>query len=135
MQSLIVLSIVFSLLAAYLEAMSQPQQASIQPLLTAKVIRTAPSSHTTKQINNDREHKLASAKANPTSLSAPLNLKLQLPLLKDIELQYNESKSSMLNLFQQRHKEAITYNAELVFDAEKGENITGGKVNIKIPFG
>jgi hypothetical protein len=32
-------------------------------------------------------------------------------------------------------RERIRYEAELVYDLEKGEDITGGKVSILIPFG
>ena len=40
--------------------------------------------------------------------------------------------SRLLNNANQGSK--VTYEAELVFDRNRGEDITGGKINIKIPF-
>ena len=130
MRSLLVLSAVFALLVTYLESMGQPRQTTIQPLLTAKVIRAPLNSPQTIV----QEQKAAVAAALVTR-QTPLNLTLKLPSLNIIQQRYIDSKSTVLDLFKPSKKETITYNAELVFDAETGEDITGGKVNIKIPFG
>lgn len=128
MRSLLVLSAVFAILVAYLESVGQPRQTAIQPLLSAKVIRTpSPAGEPQQTI----------AKVTPPVAvqRPPLNLQLKLPLLDSIQQRYTDSKSSVLDLFKRDKKPSITYNAELVFDAEKGEDITGGKINIKIPLG
>ncbi len=64
--------------------------------------------------------------------SGPLNL--QVPSLETIQQSLDTGKSRLMDLFDRRNPNRISYDAELVYDAEKGEDITGGKVNIKIPL-
>ena len=41
---------------------------------------------------------------------------------------------SLRNLFKKRKVPGVSYRAELVYDAVKGEDITGGKVHFKFPL-
>lgn len=116
------------MMATYLER-TQPKPMAIQPVVAAKVIRSQPPPTVGEQVTVVTSPK----KAAITRDLKPLNLKL--PSLENIQRQYVESNSSVLNLFEKEAGKDITYNAELVFDAASGEDITGGKVNIKIPFG
>ena len=43
-------------------------------------------------------------------------------------------QSPLSNLFKQRKAPKVSYRAELVYDAVKGEDITGGKINIRLPL-
>lgn len=77
------------------------------------------------------------AQATPSSINS-LNLKL--PSLQTISSRYRASKpyqaqQTLFNLFRKRNEPEIRYSAELVYDLDKGEDITGGKVNIQIPLG
>ncbi|WP_101759852.1 hypothetical protein [Oceanicoccus sp. KOV_DT_Chl] len=120
MRSLLTLTAAFIALVLYLEMMDKPAP---QPIAAhSKIIRTAPKvavKHEPVQVIADKK--------------SPLNLRL--PTFANLKTQYVDSKNSVLDLFKKEEKPSISYNAELVFDAEKGESITGGKVNITIPFG
>lgn len=124
MRSLLILGLSFALLVAYMEAIVQPAQANtVQQTGFAKVVREQAILPTPKaQTEQTRREKITAA----------LNLKL--PSAGDFQEHFSQSKFSLVNVFEQKSTEDISYNAELVFDAEKGESITGGKIHIKIPL-
>lgn len=133
MRSILVLCVAFVTLVTYLETMGrQSDIGETRSSLVSRVIRT-PS--TPKIEVKQTETASTVNKSMVASATAPLNLKLKLTTFNKLRLHYNDSKTSLKNLFKPVDKTEISYNAELVYDAEKGENITGGKVNIKIPFG
>ena len=123
MQSLLVLTAVFAMMASYLET-TQPEQSSTPQLTMAKIVRSQTPLQT-------EEKPLTVIAANHPKV--PLNLKL--PTVDSIEQYYFNSQTSVMKLFKADNSPEISYNAELVYDIEKGENITGGKVNVTIPFG
>jgi len=97
---------------------------------TATTATTASASASTKETNALKSMK------NQSSTSS---LGLTLPLLSAIKRRVSASfigttQSNLLNLFQRQARQQIRYSAELVYDAARGENITGGKFNIKIPL-
>lgn len=134
MQPLAVLSAVFALLVGYLEwatpapgasTYQQPLQTVIRytsaPTRTATTPSTAPARQTATQVASSRPLILAlpdiGESSGDTLLTVPGN------------------ETPLSDLFEQKSaRERVTYNAELVFDRETGEDVTGGKVNIKIPL-
>lgn len=141
MRSLLILATVFALLVTYLESTMTRTPDSAHLVTTSSVIRTPLPVKPPQKILNKTS--VATQKNEVTapiqaSLKSPLNLKL--PLVDAIKRQYaaglaGKTQRSLLNLFKKEIKQQISYSAELVYDAEKGENITGGKVNIRIPLG
>ena len=67
------------------------------------------------------------------SIKAPLDLNL--PSLVNTTTIAIQPPIPTSDLFKATSKETISYNAEIIWDAKKGEDITGGKINILIPFG
>lgn len=128
MRSLLVLSVCFALLAVYLEQTAPQAHAALASHQPAKVIRhlTEPQA---AQVAVQPAVTIHKAEIRNDS---PLNLTL--PAIQGTDLSLDSRSSSMLNLFDYRGKEKVSYNAELVFDRETGEDITGGKVHIKIPL-
>jgi hypothetical protein len=123
MRSLFLLACTFVLLVTYLESMRHDQPQAVQTLQPIKIIRTPPS---TKAVSG-------SSIAVPEQHTPTLNLSLPPPT--DIHQPYQQAKTPLLELFKQPNQPGISYNAELIFDDDKGETITGGKIHIKIPFG
>jgi hypothetical protein len=77
---------------------------------------------------------------NDVKPQAKQSLNLKLPLIDKIKQRYSagfarKTQQNPMNLFRRGDTQEISYSAELVYDLEKGENITGGKVNIRIPLG
>ncbi|MGK0501154.1 MAG: hypothetical protein ACJAYG_002810 [Oceanicoccus sp.] len=72
----------------------------------------------------------------PQQQQRPLrpSLNLRIPDLVRFESHQLNNQASSFDLFNAKPKSSISYNAELVFDADKGESITGGKINIRIPL-
>lgn len=133
MQALVVLSTVFALLAGYLEWWAPSHQPESMAA-THLVIRTAaPAVVTTPDA---LPIPLVAKRSTETRSTKPLNLAL--PSTLDAEhtsLNQHNGNGTLRDLFERRtERERVTYNAELVFDRESGEDITGGKVNIKIPL-
>ncbi|ARN74634.1 hypothetical protein [Oceanicoccus sagamiensis] len=127
MRSLLTLTLAFALLVAYMETMAPETQAAMTAPTLAKVVRTSP---TTVEID-------FTATTKPAKSARELNLNL--PSLIDIEQSFSAPENTGLDIFAKAakdntKKDAISYNAELVFDAEKGEEVTGGKIHIKIPL-
>ena len=125
MHSILVLTAVFAMMVTYLEN-NQPKQGVFQQPAIVKVIR----SPRNQPIIEQEAIIVASPAQKP-----PAALNLTLPSLERLQQHYAKSKSSVMNLFKANDSPEITYNAELIYDAESGEDITGGKVNITIPFG
>lgn len=127
MQSLLVLTTVIALLATYLETVAPKQHSQALRTHAAKVIRSHP-----------RTTELTTVRTTTTATEIDqsiLPLNLRLPTLQDLQWRIQDSQQSSRNLFQKTSRDDdISYSAELVFDAEKGEDITGGKLNIKIPL-
>lgn len=124
MRSLLILGLSFALLVAYMETIVQPVQANtMQQQGFAKVVREPAKSPIPKPQTEQTSHE---------KITAALNLKL--PSVDDFQQHFSQSKFSLMNIFKQKSKDDISYNAELVFDAESGESITGGKIHIKIPL-
>ncbi len=123
MRSLLTLTLAFTLLVTYMETMVPETQAAMMPSSQAKVVRTP--------ANSDMVTAAAAKPANPLP-----KLNLDLPSFSDDTATFSTQESSVLDIFSKTDSEkaAISYNAELVFDAEKGEEITGGKIHIKIPL-
>lgn len=104
--------------------------AATKTTITTTATTTASASASTKETNALKSMK------NQSSTSS---LDLTLPLLSAIKRRVSASfigttQSNLLNLFQRQARQQIRYSAELVYDAARGENITGGKFNIKIPL-
>lgn len=125
MQSLLVLTAVIAILATYLESVTPGSHDRTLSPTVAKVIRSS---------NPTSEPAPVASIARETSPSIlPLNLRL--PTLQDLQWRIQDAQGTNPNLFQKTTEdEDISYSAELVFDAEKGEDITGGRLNIKIPL-
>ena len=123
MRSLLTLTLAFALLVTYMEIIA-PTQAAMVPSTTAKVVRTASTTPTL----------IATA---PKAEAPQPKLNLSLPALDILEQPFNSQQTSKTGIFnpkQDSDKTAVSYNAELVFDAKKGEQVTGGKIHIKIPL-
>jgi hypothetical protein len=131
MQTLITLGIAFSLLATYCES---SVQAVASHSYSGKVVRSAPLLPTSSdpQLIEQISSNIIETTEQVETFQ-PLNLTV--PAVKTFHRFYQPTKKSILKLAKRSAKPQITYNAELVYDLEKGEDITGGKVNIKIPFG
>ena len=128
MQSLILLAAVFTLMATYLEATTAEHSAS-PPISTARVVPAAMPALPT----NLQPQKISQSIAKAIN-ATPLNLSI--PSLNSAQQQYySHSKTLVIDLFKADESPKVSYHAELVYDLEKGENITGGKVNVTIPFG
>lgn len=94
-----------------------------KPVMTSEIVKPSPK------------------KTDSVAIAQPVNktfskriLDLKLPKLNNVPSIF-KTQSRVRNLFIKTEREEITYKAELVYDADKGEDITGGKVNIEIPFG
>lgn len=131
MQPLIVLSTVFAMLASYLQWIAPTPQAPSLQVSQAIVRDRAPVEQTV----------VKRATALPTPHMAqrsikPLNLQLPQSVETSLQSLVTEKQTNILkDLFEAPSaRERVTYNAELVFDRQTGEDITGGKVNIKIPL-
>ena len=128
MRSLLTLATAFIALAGYLEVVSQPAQAT-QQAISNPVIR----SQSPLIAHNAVKEAPAPRKVAANTESKPLNL--QLPSFGELKVQFTEGKEQALNFLKKDEKPRISYNAELLFDEEKGEDIVGGQVHINIPFG
>lgn len=134
MQPIAVLSAVFALLLSYLEWMAPASYPTAQQGQVARVIVRDASTADRQQVA------VATVKSSPQPIAEKILKPLNLALPASVEAvqlsQPNAQQTSILSgLFEERSaNERVTYNAELVFDRETGEDITGGKVNIKIPL-
>ena len=128
MRTLLVLCTAFGLLAAYFE-LNLPRTPLSTKNTTARVIRDVP-------LQKDMQNPTRSASTTQIETSqeqrTPLNL--QLPAVTSIQQVLQAGETSFKNLFKYQDNEKVTYNAELVYDRKTGEDITGGKLNIKIPL-
>ena len=127
MQSLILLAAVFTLMTTYLETTTAEHSASPQ-MSTAKAVPAAMPALSA----NLQTQKISQPIAKAIN-TIPLNLSI--PSLNSAQQYYSHSKTLAIDLFKADESPKISYHAELVYDLEKGENITGGKVNVTIPFG
>lgn len=129
MRSLLVLTMAFALLITYFEQTSPQANALVASSQPARVIRDSIQSG-----ELDRQEATEQvAKSDPApKQKSPLNL--DLPSLEATTHAMETRASNLLDLFKHQTRQKVTYNAELVFDRETGEEITGGKVNIKIPL-
>ncbi len=141
MRSLLILATVFVLLGAYLESTATRAPDNARLTAIAKVIRT-PILAEPARVTPSEEAVATAANtlraSHQQTVASPLNLKL--PLVDAIKRRYvagfvGKTQRSLLNLFKKEERQEISYSAELVYDAERGENITGGKLNIRIPLG
>jgi hypothetical protein len=133
MHAIITLSIAFSVLVTYLENTVNPEQPVASLSSEPTVIRTAKIAEVNveqapKQVTHASEKAVEMVRA-----ITPLNLSIPFSQSNDT-LKFQRSKP-VIDLFNYSGKPEVTYNAELVYDAEKGEDITGGKINIRIPLG
>jgi hypothetical protein len=137
MRSILVLTAVIALLATYLESTGRPGNNLVPKPFIAKVIRSQ--NHQAARAVSGQAHyikRTVHAVVHTTVSSIQTQaLNLKLPYLMGIQGNYNSHKSTLLNLFNRKRSPEISLNAELVYDADKGEDITGGKVNVTIPFG
>ena len=141
MRSLLTLTFSFALLAAYLEWVApatQPQASSSQ---LSKIVRAqrSPSAQQVARIENTPPNDdVSSAAAQPMPIISKalrvLNLKLPTGAITDSSALHIPAQL-VLSSSEPNPANKIRYNAELVYDLDKGEDITGGKVNIEIPFG
>ena len=133
MRLLLVLSTAFTSLAGYLEhtaplANSRANQVEYHAAPLSVVRTTPPAPTKTQQIA------AASAPRPASPIKPPVRqLNLQVPV-EPAHHMLDTSKPSTLDLFAPLNQGKVTYNAELVFDRETGEDVTGGKLNIRIPL-
>lgn len=133
MRSLLIITAAFAFLAAYLEAMSNHDLAAQTVPVSYKVIRTQ--TQPIANVTTSNAVKSPSNQATTLQLDKVKPLNLSIPNQTSYLQHISEQRRAAINWFKPRNSEAeITYNAELVFDSEKGEEITGGKVNIRIPL-
>ena len=164
MQSLVILGLAFTLLATYIESGLTPEESTVSQVYADKVVRDKRrDTDPTPTITNITElpkanasilevetlrarttsfHGLTHSKKRELNLTTPAQSSsealLSQPLLSQPLLSKplpEGKKYAIPNLFKFSKKPSITYEAELVYDADKGKDITGGKVNITIPFG
>lgn len=128
MHSIVLLTTAIALLGAYLQSTEVPLDVA-QQSIAAKVIRSTPiHSHTDTLAKTSPQRAMRASRATP--------LDLQLPNFRSLDQSYMPADSANSTRFKPQIKgPEVRLNAELVFDAEEGESITGGKVNIQIPFG
>ena len=141
MRTLLLLSAVFSLLAVYLECNPLRTCAPTAHTASATVVRdrhaTVEAAADFSREENPAQHKPTVASAdraadNDDTVHLPLNL--QLPGVESIQHSLDTGKSALIDIFKRRNQHKVTYKAELVYDQQTGEDITGGKVNIRIPL-
>ena len=137
MQSLLTLTFSFVLLSAYLEWVAPPAQQQATPTRLSQIVRT----QTDPVIDletpaNHESYTQTIHKPRPIIRKAlrVLNLSLPINTLADAGALHMPAQL-VLESSEQNPATKIRYNAELVYDLDKGEDITGGKVNIEIPFG
>ena len=143
MRSLFFLATVLVLLVGYLESTKITAPASVQLTTMTSVIRTPLQVQPTKTAATHVVHATLPAQANdvaPIPQSAKSSLNLKLPSENAVKWRDStgltaNAQRRLMNLFKKEVGEQVSYSAELIYDAEKGENITGGKVNIRIPLG
>jgi len=143
MRSLFFLATVLVLLVGYLESTKITAPASVQLTKMTSVIRTPLQVQPTKTAATHVVHATLPAQANdvaPIPQSAKSSLNLKLPSENAVKWRDStgltaNAQRRLMNLFKKEVGEQVSYSAELIYDAEKGENITGGKVNIRIPLG
>ena len=143
MRSLFFLATVLVLLVGYLESTKITAPASVQLTTMTSVIRTPLQVQPPKTAAIDVVHATLPAQANdvaPIPQSAKSSLNLKLPSENAVKWRNStgltaNAQRRLMNLFKKEVGEQVSYSAELIYDAEKGENITGGKVNIRIPLG
>lgn len=143
MRSLFFLATVLVLLVGCLESTKITAPASVQLTTMTSVIRTPLQVQPTKTAATHVVHATLPAQANdvaPIPQSAKSSLNLKLPSENAVKWRNStgltaNAQRRLMNLFKKEVGEQVSYSAELIYDAEKGENITGGKVNIRIPLG
>ena len=143
MRSLFLLASVFVLLVGYLESTTITAPASVQLTTMTSVIRTPLRVQPPKTDAIDVNHATLPTQVNdvaPIRQSAKSSLNLKLPSENAVKWRDStglaaNAQRRLMNLFKKEVREQVSYSAELIYDAEKGENITGGKVNIRIPLG
>ncbi len=138
MHTLLTLTAAFALLTGYFEYIIEPASAAKPAHQTAAIIRDAqPTPAEVSSVEPQASPAPQSQTSTPPTIKekqmAPLNLAL--PQFKQDHQPLVLRRSLLLDVFNRQADQEVSYNAELVYDAEKGESITGGKVNIKIPFG
>lgn len=136
MRSLLTLSFSFALLAAYLE-WAAPVQHQDKPSQLSQIVRSqsVPTPRADIVSNSDAYHNTAQQPVTATKKALRiLNLKLPMGAITDNSAIHLPSQL-VLESSTANTANKIRYNAELVYDLDKGEDITGGKVNIEIPFG
>lgn len=134
MRSLLLLTLAFTLLVAYCETVLRPGTSHAYLAANHQIVRTT---QPAIEPASPAEPAVAVTINNPqTEPNLPLLLNLDIPHSpKPFKFNTLLPKRSALKLRKAAKKPTVSYNAELVYDIEKGENITGGKVNITIPFG
>lgn len=137
MRSFLTLTFSFALLTAYLEwfaPITQPQADTSQ---FSQIVRaqSAPVEQTEAR-QSSQPFTRAPHQQHPISNQAlhVLNLSLPADAVTDSSAIHVPAQL-VLESSQPNAANKIRYNAELVYDLDKGEDITGGKVNIEIPFG
>lgn len=143
MRSLFLLASVFVLLVGYLESTMITAPASVQLTTMTSVIRTPLRVQPPKTAAIDVNHATLPTQVNdvaPIRQSAKSSLNLKLPSENAVKWRDStglaaNAQRRLMNLFKKEVREQVSYSAELIYDAEKGENITGGRVNIRIPLG
>ena len=140
MRSLLTLTFSFALLAAYLEwaaPAATQQQASSSRLSQIVRAQRAPAAQQVARVENNGDV-TSSAERQPIPIISKalrvLNLKLPTGAITDSSALHIPAQL-VLSSSEPNPANKIRYNAELVYDLDKGEDITGGKVNIEIPFG
>ncbi len=129
MQAVMILTVAFALLTGYLEHTTSEAEASSSSVMASVVRINQALPEVPVPVPEQQVYTFQHTAVTPAlDLSLPFNLR-EGPA-------YQRQPSSFINRINQRKtdREKVTYEAELVFDAHKGEDITGGKINIKIPL-
>lgn len=138
MQPFIVLSTAFVFLVSFLEWHHPAPQGPKPYTMTMAVVRdqpvaveraVAPPANPASTTPQTREI----AKTSATHKPRPLDLRLPAST-KNEKSSLNIGNAAFSDLFESRGNTGVSYDAELVYDRQTGEDITGGKVNIKIPL-
>ncbi|MEH6912327.1 MAG: hypothetical protein V7459_17230 [Oceanicoccus sp.] len=140
MRSLLMLATVFALLVGYLETTMVKAPDSVQLKTVSSVIRTPVLVKPPQPAPVEAVIAVIARQENDVATPAKRPLNLKLPTIDQIKQRYSarfarKTQQNPMNLFRREDTQEISYSAELVYDAERGENITGGKVNIRIPLG
>ena len=138
MRSLLIISIAVVLFGGYIEWTAQ-QSRQQQAIATQHAVGVIQGRITRQPAKTDVVETVKPTVKKPTiakveTKKRPLNLTIPLHH-EPLSLTFPEQRQKLQWQKKSAQNKEISYNAELVFDAKEGSSITGGKVNIRIPFG